>query len=203
MHLLLLSIYQLIVLSRLLEKCMDYCGQGFIQPIKPVKLFEAAQIEEAFRFMQKGQHIGKIVVSMPQHQEELPTASNPQQLTLRPDVSYLLVGGLGGLGKSVSTWMVENGARNLVYLGRSAGMSEDDKIFFEELRSLGCTVDTVVGSVSKLEDVKKFVSRSTLPVAGVIQMSMVLRVRSTVQVQTLEMNANKTLLGSPSQRDDT
>ena len=155
---------------------MDYFRHGFIQPIKPLKLFDAVEIEEAFRFMQKGQHIGKIVVSMPQYQEELPTALTPQQLVLRPDGLYLLVGGLGGLGRSVSTWMVENGARHFVYLGRSAGMSEDDKAFFDELRSLGCTVDAVAGSVSKLEDVKKAVSRSTRPLAGVIQMSMILRV---------------------------
>ena len=192
---------QLIDVNRLLEKCMDYCGQGFIKPIKPLKLFEAAHIEEAFRFMQKGQHIGKIVVSMPGDQKELPTSSTPQQLTLRPDVSYLLVGGLGGLGKSISTWMVENGARHITYLGRSAGMSEDDKKFFKELRSLGCTVETVIGSVSKLEDVKKAVHGGTIPVAGVIQMSMVLRVRLIVRTPMPEMNADETFLGSSTQRD--
>ena len=75
-YLLLLHKNQLIIVNRLLETCMGYCGQGFIKPIKPLQLFEATHIEEAFRFMQKGQHIGKIVVSMPQDQKELPTSFN-------------------------------------------------------------------------------------------------------------------------------
>ena len=194
---------QLISLNRLLEKCMDYCSQGFIKPIKPLKLFDAAHIEEAFRFMQKGQHIGKIVVSMPGDQKELPTSLIPQQLTLRPDVSYLLVVGLGGLGKSISTWMVENGARHIIYLGLSAGMSEDDQKFFKELRSLGCTVETVIGSVSKLEDVMKAIHGGAIPVAGVIQMSMVLRVRRTLRTPMPKLNADETFLGSPTQGDGT
>ena len=182
---------QLIIVNMVLEKCMHYCGKGFIKPIKPLKLFEAAHIEEVFRFMQKGQHIGKIVVSMPQDQKELPTSLTPQQLTLRLDVSYLLVGGLGGLGKSISTWMVANGARHIIYLGRSAGMSEDDKNFFKELRSLGCTVETVIGSVSKLEVVKKAIHGRTIPVVGVIQISMVLRVRLIVRTRMPKMNADE------------
>ena len=99
--------------------------------------------------------------------------------------------------------MVENGARHIIYLGRSAGKSEDDKNLFKELRSLGCTVETVIGSVSKLEDVKKAVHGRTIPVAGVIQMSMVLRVRLVVRTRMPEMNADEIFLGSPSQRDDT
>ena len=181
---------QLIIVNMVLEKCM-HCGKGFIKPIKPLKLFEAAHIEGVIRLMQKGQHIGKIVVSMPQDQKELPTSLTLKQLTLRPDVSYLLVGGLGGLGKSISTWMVENGARHIIYLGRSTGMSEDDKNFFKELQSLGCTLETVIGSVSKLEDVQKAVHRRTIPVVGVIQMSMVLRVRLIVRTRMTKMNADE------------
>ena len=101
--------------------------------------------------------------------------------------------------KSLSTWMVENGARHIIYLDRSAGMSGDDRKFFKELRSLGCTVETVIGSVSKLEDVKKAVHGGTIPVAGVIQMSMMLMVRLTVRTPLPEMNADETFLGSPTE----
>ncbi len=31
---------------------------------------------------------------------------------LAPDASYLIVGGLGGLGRSVAHWMVDHGAKN-------------------------------------------------------------------------------------------
>jgi len=35
---------------------------------------------------------------------------------LRSDASYLLVGDLGGIGRAVASWMVEKGARHLVFL---------------------------------------------------------------------------------------
>lgn len=40
-------------------------SQGLIDPIRPIKSFPASQVVDAFRYMQKGQHIGKIVVTMP------------------------------------------------------------------------------------------------------------------------------------------
>ncbi|WP_437759716.1 non-ribosomal peptide synthase/polyketide synthase [Sorangium sp. So ce1389] len=39
---------------------------------------------------------------------------------LRPDASYLITGGLGGIGLAVARWMVELGARRLILMGRSA-----------------------------------------------------------------------------------
>lgn len=99
-------------------------------------------------------------------------------LRFRADAAYLLVGGLGGLGRAVSTWMVENGARQLIYLSRSAAEGPTTTPFFDELRSQGCQVKAVPGSVACREDVKRAVKVAKGPIAGVIQMSMVLRVRS-------------------------
>lgn len=159
-----------------MEECVRYYTEGSIHPITPVTYFSADKIQEAFRFMQKGSHIGKIVVTMPSEPNTLPTAGKQNKLTLRSDASYLLVGGLGGLGRAVSTWLVENGAKNLVYLSRSAGQSTQDQMFFLELKSLGCSVQAFPGSVSVLSDVERAIAGAQLPVAGVLQMSMVLRV---------------------------
>jgi acyl transferase domain-containing protein len=48
----------------------------------------------------------------------MPRAATPARW--RVDASYLITGGLGGLGLRVARWMVEQGARRLVLLGRSA-----------------------------------------------------------------------------------
>jgi hypothetical protein len=40
-------------------------------------------------------------------------------ISFRPDVAYLIVGGLGGIGRAVANWLVENGARHLVFLSRA------------------------------------------------------------------------------------
>jgi hypothetical protein len=143
-----------------------------------MKLFKGTQIVDAFRYMQKGQHIGKVVVTMPEDPEELEVAPVMEKLTLRSESSYLLVGGLGGLGRAISTWMVEHGARSLIYLSRSAGKSQEDQSFFHELEAQGCSVQCFPGSVTNLDDVKHAVRNAAMPIAGVMQMSMVLRVGS-------------------------
>jgi hypothetical protein len=155
---------------------LTYYRQGSIEPISPTKVFDARTIGEAFRYMQKGQHMGKIVLRMPEDTETLGVVQQQKQLSLNPDASYLLVGGLGGIGRAVSNWMVENGARELIYLSRSAGERPADQAFFRELESQGCRAIAVAGSAANMIDVQRAVNASSKPISGVIQMSMVLRV---------------------------
>ena len=98
-------------------------------------------------------------------------------IRFRSDACYLLVGGLGGLGRVVSTWMVENGARNFIFLSRSAKEGPATTPFFNELRAQGCEVVTFAGSVTELSDVEAAIEQATRPIAGIMQMSAVMRVR--------------------------
>lgn len=91
------------------------------------------------------------------------------------DRSYLVVGGLGGLGKAVVTWMVENGARHLVFLSRSGDSYQDTRDFLPELQSQGCQTLAFAGSVSRKADVEAAVQGASVPIAGVDNMSMVLK----------------------------
>ncbi|KAF3491768.1 uncharacterized protein GIQ15_01285 [Arthroderma uncinatum] len=148
---------------------------GLIQPIRPTKVFSASEVVEAFRYMQSGTHMGKIVIRMPEGSDGITCPPSRPTVRFSSDASYLLVGGLGGIGKSVSTWMVENGARHITYLSRSAGQSLEDRSFLAELKTQGCSATAVAGSVVNLGDVKLAISQSTRPLAGVIHMSMVLQ----------------------------
>lgn len=130
--------------------------------------------------MQKGDHIGKLVVSMPHDHAELPSETGYNELCLRSDGAYLFVGGLGGLGRSITTWLAEKRAKHLVFLSRSAGQVCDDDPFVRELQSLGCTVTRVSGDVTVYEDVARAVKAAGRPIVGVLQASMVLQVSSNV-----------------------
>lgn len=161
---------------RLLQDIVRLYSERKIQPIRPVKRFTFSTVEECFRYMQKGTHIGKLIVSRSDADAMLPNSVPlPHVASFDPKVSYLLVGGLGGLGKAVSTWMVEHGARHLVYLSRSAGQSSEDRAFFEELKSQGCHPRVVRGSVLQQADVELALKAEGIPVKGILQMSMVLR----------------------------
>lgn len=147
-------------------------------PIKPSKVFNADVVQDAFRYMQQGLHIGKIVLSIRNSDGTLKLdsdkATRPKVVELDESASYLLVGGLGGIGRSVSRWMVEHGARHLVYLSRSAGSGSRDQAFVRELESMGCQVTMIRGSVCVLEDVNRAIEAAP-KLKGVLQMSMVLR----------------------------
>lgn len=107
---------------------------------------------------------------------QTPNGGSPTPIRFRSDAFYLLVGGLGGLGRVISTWMVENGARNILFLSRSAKEGPETTPFFDELRARGCKVLTFAGSVTNLSDVEAAVKQATKPVAGIMQMSAVMRV---------------------------
>jgi len=84
----------------------------------PLKIFPVSQAADAFRLMAQAKHIGKIVIRM-REQDALIRQERSTAISLRPDASYLITGGLGGLGLKVAEWMVGNGARNLILAGRS------------------------------------------------------------------------------------
>jgi acyl transferase domain-containing protein/acyl-CoA synthetase (AMP-forming)/AMP-acid ligase II/acyl carrier protein len=65
---------------------------------------------------------------------------------LRADASYLVTGGLGGLGREVAAWLVHNGARSLVLLGR--GGSTDNGELLEQLERDGATVTVVQADIA-------------------------------------------------------
>lgn len=165
---------------------MRYHQQGLIGPINLAKVVlasDARTYQDALRHMQQGKHIGKIILSM-FHKDGLPALRDvpkPHIPTAKLDssASYLLVGGLGGLGRSVSVWMVQHGARNLTFLSRSIGSdSEEERGFVRMLASMGCAVNLVRGSVTDPADVTRAVGGSPKPLRGVLHMAMVLRDQS-------------------------
>jgi hypothetical protein len=168
---------------RPLQDIVRLYSEGKIQAVRPIKLFTFDLVEDCFRYMKKGPHIGKIVVSQScQDGKSISTATSPTSVSFLPDASYLLVGGLGGLGKAVSTWIVEHGTRHQVYLSRSAGKSSKDKSFFEELKSQGYQVQVIQGSVSCEKDVQNALKSALCPVQGIFQMFMVLRDQAFLQM---------------------
>ena len=126
--------------------------------------------------MQAGTNLGKILVRMPSSVESLVPPIMKAFPTFRSDAAYLLIGGLGGIGRSVSTWMVEQNARELIFLSRSAGKSEQDQAFIQELEAQGCQVTCVTGNVTNLRDVKEAVAACKRPLTGILQMAVDLNV---------------------------
>ncbi|RYP26873.1 hypothetical protein DL766_006584 [Monosporascus sp. MC13-8B] len=163
-------------LQKLLNLFLSNYGKGVLRPLE-YTVFDAGEISSAFRHMQKGDHIGKIIVMMPPADSQSTLKSTPWTRRIRfdPDSTYLLVGGIGGLGRSIATWVAERGARKLTFLSRNAGQSEISRALFTELESMGCTVTAVAGRVDRMDDVQRAIRESKSSIKGVFQLAMVLQ----------------------------
>jgi acyl transferase domain-containing protein/acyl carrier protein len=77
------------------------------------------RIDEAFHTMAQARHIGKIAVSFAERSRTQIQVGMPTQV-VRPDGTYVITGGLGGIGLTVARWLVAQGAQHLVLIGRRA-----------------------------------------------------------------------------------
>ncbi|KAM4058125.1 KR domain-containing protein [Hirsutella rhossiliensis] len=159
----------------LIFSILEFYQRGSISPL-PVKVFPAAQTQDAFRFMEKGQHIGRVGISIKPSGDAdagFDTGKMARKISFSESAAYLMVGGLGGIGRAVSVWMVEHGAREIVHMSRSAGLDGSADSFVHELQSMGCAVKLVSGDVTKLADVERAMAAADSPLKGIVQMSMV------------------------------
>lgn len=93
--------------------------------------------------------------------------------------TYVLAGGLGGLGRCIAHWMVDRGARNLVFLSRSGAQKEEARNLVEQLTTQGARIAAYacdLGNEDRLRLVLQEVSRDLPLIRGVIQSAMLLQV---------------------------
>lgn len=104
---------------------------------------------------------------------------------LRADASYLLVGGLGGLGRAIAFWAVSRGAKNLIFASRSGLAKAEARNLVKVLEEKGVTTSVhscdISDGLSLAILLKK--TESMPPIRGVIQGAMVLQV-CTINVTT-------------------
>ena len=179
-------------LARMFREIIDGVSRGILQPL-PHKIFEAGQVIAAFRYMAQARQVGKVIVTQEAAErfqgekggetpswprpsasrqgggdsEAAPADSTP---LIRGDGTYLITGGLGGLGLVFGRWLAERGARHLVLAGRGSGspvaLSEVSR-----MRETGASVTVVQADASKPEEVARLLEQireSGQPLRGII-----------------------------------
>lgn len=135
-----------LIRSMLLE-LVEALEDGSLKPL-PRHVFPIQDVSEAFRFMAHAKHIGKIIVTQ---------GDNEGGTAFHANATYLVTGGLGGLGLAVAQWMVRQGARNLVLVGRR-GASEAAQEVLNDLAENGVRVAIARGDISQQADVSRILS---------------------------------------------
>jgi polyketide synthase 12/myxalamid-type polyketide synthase MxaB len=154
-------------IGRLLEQVAAELTDGRLRPL-PCRVFDLAQVGDAFRLMAQGRHLGKVIVRHP--------ASAVADPTVRADGTYLITGGMGGIGLRAATWLVERGARHVVLTGRRAPAPEAVEAIAEMERA-GVQVMAAAADVAdghRMADLLEDVRRRFPPLRGVIHSAGVL-----------------------------
>lgn len=76
--------------------------------------------------------------------------------------------------------MARLGAKHLVIMCRSGYEDEKSQTVLANVTAEGCKFQLFEGDVSNLQDVKRVFKQATIPIRGVIQGAMVLRVCSNL-----------------------
>lgn len=163
-------------LSSLMHDCYRLIRDGKILPPQPIKTFSYGEAQMAFRTLQMGKFFGKIVL-VPDDDELIPVipASFISGPLFKADKSYLLVGGLGGIGRQLSEWMFRRGARKIAFLSRSGIKKQEAKDTITWLRARGAQADVFAGDVADRTWVESCINSLNVSLAGIFQAAMVLK----------------------------
>jgi len=139
---------------RLFDQVVPQVESGALRPL-PLRIFPVRRVVDAFRYMAHAKHIGKIVVVFDRVGTGVP---------VREDGTYLITGGLGGIGLVVARWLVDQGARHLVLMGRREPGPEAQAVI-ADLERAGARVEVFQGDVGEADDVARLMARirETMP----------------------------------------
>ena len=137
--------------------------------------YPLAEAATAIRVMGAAEHTGKLLLSVPRVGHSEVVVPPEQAPVFRADGSYIVTGGLGGLGLFLAARMSAAGCGRIVLNSRSLPKPEA-MAEIERMRAGGTEVEVVSGDISQPETVDRLVTEATasgLPVRGVLHAAAV------------------------------
>ncbi|CAH2091553.1 unnamed protein product [Euphydryas editha] len=168
--------------KRAVVRCVsEGIANGAVRPL-PSTVFTDQQLEQAFRYMATGKHIGKVLLRV--REEEAGGARPAHKLVsaiprtyLHPAKSYVLVGGLGGFGLELGQWLVLRGASALVLNSRSGVRTGYQAWCVRRWREAGVRVAVSTADATTAAGARALLREAAAlaPVGGVFNLAAVLR----------------------------
>ncbi len=142
--------------GRILKDVMEQLSAEELTPLIYSR-WPLAEAGSAMEFMQSARHIGKVVLVTP------PLI----QGRLREDRTYLVTGGLGGIGCAVASWLADHSAGAIVLNGRRAPDAAAEATI-GTLRKHGVKVQVELADVTDTNALNRMLARieETLPPLG-------------------------------------
>ncbi|SPO01629.1 related to polyketide synthase [Cephalotrichum gorgonifer] len=163
--------------AQLLRETMEFVEDTGASPT-PVHSFSADQVEQAFRRVQSGENIGRVVIE-PAAADAVPQyVLDRRRWQFDSRASYLIAGGFGGIGRAIIQWMVDRGAKYLIVPSRSGASSKAASDVFAETKARGVYISAPKCDVASESAVSSMLDECalTMPVIkGCINAALVLQ----------------------------
>ena len=162
---------------RLFTEMLERFAAGELAPL-PHAVQPRAAVVAALRAMQQSSHVGKLIIvpdAVPASVKQAP----PAELgPLSGQATYLVTGGLGGLGLVVANRLVTLGARYLVLVGRSGAATKTAQDAVAALAARGAAVTVMAVDLADPEALETNLRPALAalpPLTGIIHCAGVLR----------------------------
>lgn len=135
----------------------------------PVTVFPRREASRAFALMQSAAHVGKIVVTMDETTTQV-VETSAADMSVNPCGTYVITGGLGGLGAAVAEKLVALGAKSLVLTSRRGVTNAEQQAMLDAFARRGVVVKTPkldAGSADFAQALALAV-RDLAPVVGIV-----------------------------------
>lgn len=165
--------------NRLIDEACELVFDGKIQVPESLLEVPFSDVERAFRLIQQGKHIGKVILVPGDGDVMLkPRGYHLLAKLFSSDKKYLIAGGLGGLGLKLAEWMYFKGARKLAFftvsaLSATGELRASARRTVDWLKERGCEIEIYRTDVANPDDVRQAFAKMG-PVAGVFHLAMVL-----------------------------
>jgi acyl transferase domain-containing protein/NADPH:quinone reductase-like Zn-dependent oxidoreductase/thioesterase domain-containing protein len=146
------------IIQELMVRILDDFETGKLLPLAMTE-FPVSDIQQAYRYLSAGKNIGKVVVNFEQQRRD-ELDSN----LVSPDKTYLVTGGLGGLGFLCANWLISHGAKHIALVGRRAP-NEDVANAIKDLNKIGINIYVLAGDVGEYADVARMIN--TIQASGI------------------------------------
>lgn len=183
-----LSVREPKYIHHMLGDIIELFSRKVLRPVSPITTFSIANIEDAFRFLGSRKHIGKVVLTVAPSSMIKGVPAKPLPLQLRKDGTYIVAGGLGDLPSRICVFLASRGAGHIVSLSRRSIDDATKDKYMTAVKEHGGELHILQCDITDDDSMGRAVSYcSTLaPVRGVIHGAMLLRVSTSVFLQSYQ-----------------
>ena len=162
------------VIGTLLREVYDMVGSGAL-PVPEHTVYPLSEAATAIRAISAAEHTGKLVLAVPRS-GSTPVAVPPNRAPVfRRDGSYLVTGGVSGLGLFLAAVMASGGCGRIVLTSRSQPNPAAQKTI-QRLRANGADVVVECGNIADPDTAPRLVDAATatgLPLRGILHAAAV------------------------------